>query len=213
MITYTGVHIQKIGGECGTPTATDIAVHAGRICRFGGAVWYPLLPHLVFVGLMAYRRSESVPNLLWGFLHDAHEIATSDVPRPFKCDCMRREQEAIDDRIFEKFFAGEEDPDWKLVKECDIDAAHIEAVQLGVPGFAETELKYATDYTGRDSIHDDAEDVALFNRIMNSSFGHWATIYPASLAVKMFTDALTFAERGEYKAFLKEVESWRLLHV
>lgn len=48
MITHSGVHIQKIGGADGTPTAMDIAVHAGRICRFGGAVWYPLLPHLIF---------------------------------------------------------------------------------------------------------------------------------------------------------------------
>jgi hypothetical protein len=44
MITQSGVHIQTIGGAAGTPTAMDIAVHAGRLCRFGGSVWYPLLP-------------------------------------------------------------------------------------------------------------------------------------------------------------------------
>jgi hypothetical protein len=32
MITYSGIHIQKIGGADGTPTPRDIAVHAGRIC-------------------------------------------------------------------------------------------------------------------------------------------------------------------------------------
>ena len=103
MITYTGVHIQKIGGAAGVPTPTDIAVHAGRICRFVGAVWYPNLAHFVFVGLLAYKRSRSLPTFVWGILHDAHETATGDTPRPFKCDCMRVEQHAIDIRLLSRY--------------------------------------------------------------------------------------------------------------
>lgn len=84
MITFSGQHIQRIDQtEHGTPTPIDIAVHAGRICRFGGAVWAPLLAHLMFVGLLAYKRSGKIENFIWGLLHDAHEVVTSDVPRPF----------------------------------------------------------------------------------------------------------------------------------
>lgn len=138
MITYSGVHIQKIGGVAGTPTATDIAVQSARICRFGGAVWYPLLPHFIFVGMLAYRRGGNFETVAWAFLHDAHEIATSDIPRPFKCECIKEEQKAIDLRLFSSFDILMGTVDFDLIKQCDIDACHIEAVELGVPGFAET---------------------------------------------------------------------------
>lgn len=214
MITYTGVHIQKKGGVEGTPTPTDIAVHAGRICRFGGAVWYPLLPHLVFVGLMAYRRSDRIANMLWGFLHDAHEVATSDVPRPFKCDCMRGEQQAIDQRIFSKFLFPhlDNEVDFDLIKQCDIDAGHIEAVQLGIKGFSATELKYGSDYTNAKTIYNDPSDVNLFKKIMQSPFGRTDTISGLhSQGVTWFEVALLCAERRNYAGLLAEVRSWGLL--
>jgi hypothetical protein len=214
VITQSGVHIQKIGGVEGTPTAEDIAVHAGRICRFGGAIWYPLLPHLIFVGLMAYKRSGNIANMLWGFLHDAHEVATSDVPRPFKCNCMRKEQTALDNRLLRVYFNRHKDArviDFDLIKQCDIEACHIEAVQLGVPGFAETELKYSSSYTGATHIHDAPEDVELFNRIMSRSFGKNTIQGRESLGVALFSEALQFAEVGDYDGFLDAVIDWGLL--
>ncbi|MBK8810670.1 MAG: hypothetical protein IPN69_08050 [Acidobacteria bacterium] len=144
MITYSGIQVEAIGMKCqGTPTPLDIAVHAGRICRFGGAIWMPLLPHLVLVGLLAYKRSSSVANLLWGFLHDAHETITCDVPKPFKCDCMRQEQAAIDKRLFDLYHGDLNSEvhhsmiDFDLIKECDLIACDLEAVILNLPGYAE----------------------------------------------------------------------------
>lgn len=216
MITQSGVHIQKIGGVEGTPTAMDIAVHAGRICRYGGAVWAPLLPHLIFVGLMAYKRSGAVSNLLWGFLHDAHEIATSDVPRPFKCDCMRKEQAVIDQRLFKKFFSGCNNDiygilDLDLIKKCDVDACHIEAVQLGVPGFAEIEIAHATDYTGAKTIHADADDIELFQRIQKRSFAVDTIKGTDNVGVLLFAEALALAENRDYDGFMDAVIDWGLL--
>ena len=212
MITYSGQHIQKIGGEAGTPTPMDIAVHSGRICRFGGCVWYPLLPHLVFVGLMAYKRSNSPLNMLWGFLHDAHEVATSDVPRPFKCDCMRVEQDAIDNRLCREFLDG-----WKhkinfsLIKQCDHDACDIEAVELGVPGFAEIEMKHTKDYRNRSAIHRELEDVVLFQKIKASAFFGDTIRGADSVGVIRFANALTFAKAGKTDLFIDTVNSWGLL--
>lgn len=216
MITYSGVHIQKTGGETGTPTAVDIAVHAGRICRFGGAAWSPLLPHLVFVGLMAYKRSGLIANLLWGFLHDAHEIATSDVPKPFKCDCIRREQIGLDDRIYDRFCQSVEGEkygciDFDLIKQCDGDACDIEAVQLGLPGYAEISMRCAKDYGGRMVIHSDPEDVQLFDRIRDQPLWLSTIFGEMSPGVVMFADALKLAESGDYEGFLGEVKSWELL--
>lgn len=192
------------------PPAQDIAVHAGRICRYGGAVWYPLLPHLVFVGLMAYKRSGSVANLLWGFLHDAHEVVTSDVPRPFKCDCMRKEQNAIDIRLL-NIYLPNHTPDYDLIKQCDTDALHIEAVEMNLPGFKEIELAYASDYCGEKSIYDNAEDRKLFHRIMDSMFGQNTIAGTNSSSVTAFEIALLYAEEGQYDEFLNEVRSWGLL--
>lgn len=212
MITHSGVHIQKQGGVEGTPTAMDIAVHAGRICRYGGAVWMPLLAHLVFVGVMAYKRSGSIADLLWGFLHDAHECVTSDVPRPFKCDCMRDEQTAIDARIATRFmqFAGVF-VDKKLIKQCDIDALHIEAVTLNLPGFAEVELKYAKDYANETYIHDDAGDQKLFDAIVAGPFYRSTTKGLGSHGVRSFAAMLECAERKDYDAVLEHVRRWGLL--
>ena len=216
MITQSGVHIQKIGGADGTPTPMDIAVHSGRICRFGGCVWYPLLPHLVFVGLMAYRRTNNVYNLLWGFLHDAHEVSTSDVPQPFKCDCMRIEQNAIDTRLIKEYFGDSYFEriafiDFKVIKQCDHDACDIEAVELGVPGFAEIEIRHTKDYRQRTAIHDDHDDLMLFQRIKSSVFFGDTIRGEESLGVQRFAKALSLAARKNYDEFLDEVLNWGLL--
>ncbi len=212
MITYSGVHIQKIGGVEGTPTPLDIAVHSGRICRYGGAIWYPLLPHLVLVGLLAYRRSGLIANLLWGFLHDAHEAITSDVPRPFKCDCMRKEQSAIDLRLLAEWFSPEFQLsiDFDLIKQCDTDALHIEAVELGLPGFAEIELKYASDYCDEKTIYSKTEDVEMFHRLLKSPLFLDTIQGTESRGVRMFASVLVQARVNALIA-LEMVEDWKLL--
>jgi hypothetical protein len=207
MITYSGVHIQTIGGDAGTPTAMDIAVHAGRICRFGGAVWYPLLPHLVFVGLLAYRRSGSLMNAVWGFLHDAHEVVTCDVPRPFKCDCMRREQSALDERIIKRF-VGAATIDTDLIKRCDLDACDMEAITLGLPGYREVKASAVDSYRAYQSgVHEDAADVAILHRILKSPF-YKNTTWENSEGVWMFARMLSHAEQRDWDALKTVIEAW-----
>lgn len=210
MITYSGVHIQTIGGEEGTPTATDIAVHAGRLCRFGGAVWYPLLPHLVFVGLLAYRRSVSIQNALWGFLHDAHETVTADVPRPFKCDCMRREQSALDKRIAERFLGIENAGlvDLELIKRCDLDACDMEAIELGLPGYREVKARAVDSYRAYQAdVHSDDAETAILRRILASPF-YQETTQAESRGVQLFAQALTYAENRNLKALEADIQGW-----
>jgi hypothetical protein len=214
VITYSGIHVQKVGGADGTPTPTDIAVHAGRLCRFGGAVWYPLLPHLVFVGLLAYQRSGSVDNLLWGFLHDAHETITGDVPRPFKCDCMRTEQKAIDERLLPDYFGR----NWvtinfDLVKQCDIDACDIEAVELKLPNYKEITTSCADngDKAYHHELHQDPDDIHLFRRILHSPFMESTLNGEVSNGVWKFANALQMAKAGQQQQFLTLVKSWDLL--
>ena len=216
MITYSGVHIQKIGGAAGIPTPEDIAVQSARICRFGGSVWYPLMPHLIFVGLLAYKRSGNIANFIWGVLHDAHEVATSDVPRPFKCDCMRLEQDAIDKRLLDHYLPdwikwhNDGDLDFDLIKQCDHDACDIEAVELNLPGFAEIEIAHTKDYRNRKAVYTDADDVKLF---------HTARLtYGRSDAVKgldhfstsAFARLLTNIEKQEFEAVKTWIDSWRV---
>lgn len=209
MITYSGVHIQKDGGQCGTPTTIDIAVHAGRICRFGGAVWYPLLPHLVFVGLLAYRRSGRYADLLWGFLHDAHEIATSDVPRPFKCDCMRDEQKLLDARIMPMFGLTPGMIDFHLIEQCDLDACDIEAIELGLPGFEAIATEYSVDYKGRvGGIHRSYDDTKLLRQILASPFHKDTISGHLALGVWHFNEMLAEAERGDIDAAMDRVKRW-----
>jgi len=208
MITFSGVHIQKIGGVAGTPTPADIAVHSGRICRF---VWYTLLTHQIFVGMMAYHRSGSAANLIAGLIHDAHEIATADVPRPFKCDCMRVEQKALDQRIFPAFLSPEmlAEVDHDLIKECDQDACDIEAVILGVPGFAEIEMAYTTSYRGRTSVFDGKHETELLKSLLNSRFGHPSQVFGMdSQGVREYAIALQFAAAGRYDAVVNLVTNW-----
>lgn len=215
MITHSGVHIQRVGGVVGTPTSSDIAIQAARICRFCGAVWSPLLNHLVVVAVMAWDRSpvETRPyNAVWGLLHDAHEVATSDIPRPFKCDCMRVEQAAIDLRLLNTYLGDKQSlVDFDLVKQVDIDACDIEAVQLGLPNYRDLALSNAEAYRGKvvDRLYDSTRDVELFQNVRHE----FATVPQYALrssAVRRFSTALEFAKQGDWAAFERHFQSWGL---
>lgn len=199
MITYSGIHIQKIGGEAGVPTPADIAVHYGRICRFGGAIWDPLLSHCVFVGLLAYKRSGNIFNFIAGLLHDVAEVATNDVPRPFKCDCLRTEQAAIDERVFAHYLGDNvAHVDFELIKHCDNDSLDIAAVELDLPGFTELELKHTAAYRGRTAIYSDKSDRDLF-RWLKMIFGDYSTVVGLRhVGVKAVKNQLEQCEKGNY---------------
>lgn len=203
MITYSGIHIQKIGGADGTPTARDCAVQAGRICRYAGAIWAPLLTHSVFTGLLLYKRTGSIRYAVAGFLHDLHEVASGETPRPFKCDCIRREQAALDERIFSRFLDADdlEPIDAAVVKQADIDAGDIEAVYLCLPNYENLQGEIRPLYTNM-------VDIRLFRDLCASPFYN-GTISPHNRGVQVFTQWLKLAEQREWSALKDNIENWR----
>jgi hypothetical protein len=213
MITFSGVHIQKSGGASGTPTCEDIAVQSGRICRYAGAIWMPLITHLILVGLLAYRRSNEVLNLIWGFLHDANEI-TGEVTQNFKCDCLRREQAAIDDRLLVQFGldGGADFIDYRLIKQCDLDACDLEAVELGLPNYSVLAVENALQYRKYriERVHSDVNDRRLLLALLRSPF-YRNTLSEFSPGVIAFRDVLRLAEARKYDEFLASVKGWNLL--
>jgi hypothetical protein len=221
MITNSGIHIQKKGGIEGIPTSMDIAVHAGRLCRFGGAIWMPLLPHLVFVGMLAYNRTghpwSAAASMLYGFLHDAHECVTGEIPRPFKCDCIRAEQHHIDGQLLPVYLTANDIAhgiDYELLKQCDLDACDIEAMMLGLPSYKETVymVGMAAQYgKSRVNVHESDEDRLLFQRIFGSPFYNDTILGEESLGVRMFAHALEMARLGSLDGSRSEVVSWGLL--
>ena len=70
-----------------------------------------------------------------GAFHDAHEAVTSDIPRPFKCECLKKIQNDIDKRIGEAFGLRELQRFEKmLIKSADDAALAAEAVVVGPRG-------------------------------------------------------------------------------
>lgn len=213
MITHSGIHIQKKDDDVqGTPTLIDFGIHAGRICRFGGAIWEPLLTHLVFVGLMAYRRSGKAIDALWGFMHDGHEIVTGEVPRPFKCDCMRAEQAYLDERIWRCHFSKiQEIPDFELIKRCDVDACDIEATVLNLKTYHEVTLVHGQKHYAktREAIYADPADITLFGKLLESPF-YIGTTDASSNGGWEFSMALLAAKMGDMRGFENRILDWKL---
>lgn len=147
---------------------------------------------------------------LWGFLHDAHETVTADVPRPFKCDCMRREQAAIDRRIIDRFIGYERERliDYALIKRCDLDACDMEAVELGVPGYREVKARAKDSYRAYQAdVYSDSSEVALLRHILSGPF-HKDTTSAESEGVQAFAQALVYAEHRNLSALQSMIEGW-----
>lgn len=142
MITFSGIHITPANDL--VPTPNDIAVHMGRITRFAGAIWCPLIAHSVLVAELVRREldeqnscfgSEEHSTWLWGLLHDAHETVTGELVYPFKTADMRRRQKEFDKRLYNQFKLVPELIDLKLVKAMDERAMVLEAVHKNLIGF------------------------------------------------------------------------------
>jgi hypothetical protein len=100
----------------------DVAMHLGRVQRFGGAckVFWSVLQHSLLAEAVAADRGNTPQIRLLALYHDAHEFITGDVPRPWKTDAVRRQQASIDRKIaraigLPAFTAGEH----KMVKIID----------------------------------------------------------------------------------------------
>lgn len=197
--------MQTLGGAAGTPTSEDIAVQSGRVCRVAGAVWSPLMSHLVFVGLLTWLRSFNVADLVWGLLHDAHEIVTSDIPIPFKCRCMSAEQSLIDDRLLDVYLGEMRfDVDFELVKRADYDAADIELVELGLIGYPKLRVAQRSE-----ALYNDPTAKQIFYNIKSSPF-YMNTTQPGAGSERL-TRILEFARNRQYERVIVEMYDWNLI--
>lgn len=192
MITYSGQWMRPDTKEC--PTPTDIAVHMGRICRYGGARWFPLLAHSVLVGEFAAQKSGMVrpyadaSTWAWALLHDAHEAVTSDVPRNWKPKEMKVMQKELDARIMESFRLDPKKINFEIVKECDELALLCEAELIGLDRFPE---RYCAEAGIAEYPKPPAESVDFARRVMESDFWKPGTCTNAkSDAVVEFSNVL-----------------------
>ncbi len=87
----------EIGGSW-SPTIKDVAFGLSRIPRWGGATLVPwtVLQH----SLAAHRLAKRSPVALAILWHDVDEMATGDIPKPFKTP----EQAALGERLRVWFF-------------------------------------------------------------------------------------------------------------
>lgn len=139
-ITYTGNEVNPSNDK--SPHLADIAVQLGRIVRFAGGLdpWWSVLHHLtVCKEILRYEKkyhelTDEGQKLaqLHILLHDAHEMVTSDIPKPWKCQGNRDAQENIDVRIFAHFNIPEPKGVIKeLIKTVDLKALRAEGYTLG----------------------------------------------------------------------------------
>ena len=140
MITSTGIHITPENSN--SPSPRDIAVAMGRVCRFGGSVWSPLLAHSVMVGELVRRQLESENALgaeldtwAWSLLHDAHEVVMGEIPRPWKTPERKLAEQAFDRRIAEDFGINLDGLEHAVIHHADEQALLSEATVIGLPDF------------------------------------------------------------------------------
>ncbi len=87
MITISG---RTFNREVQELTLEDLAYHLGLINRWAGiAPGWSVLDHSLFVAELAKRQGLSDETIETALFHDAHEIITGDVPRPWKTDAVR----------------------------------------------------------------------------------------------------------------------------
>jgi hypothetical protein len=101
MYTVSGRYVTR--NNFVAPSLKDIAIHTGRIVRFGGGcrTWWTVLHHHLACGLFAtYYNYNDNRVRLYAYLHDAHEAITSDVPRDWKPAEMSHFQAELDMRIY-----------------------------------------------------------------------------------------------------------------
>lgn len=132
MLTYSGVDM--LPGGKNAPAPIDLAVHMGRICQFGGAVWFTLLAHSVFVAELVLREVPKGDGWTWAWalFHDAHEVVTSDVPRGWKGSEMKAVQTHLDRRISERYGFDHHLVDRELVGRMDKRAICVQADRLNL---------------------------------------------------------------------------------
>ena len=119
MMTASG---ELITQKTGAPSLGDLAHGLAQMPRFGGQTVIPwtVADHLVTCDRIAAGRALSYRLRLHLILHDAHEMATGDIPTPMKTPDMKTLQAELDGRIYARF-----DLPWRRAEDCivikDID--------------------------------------------------------------------------------------------
>ena len=178
MITNSGI---RVAPDTETvPTPRDIAVAMGRITRFGGAIWCPLLAHSVLVGELVLRNLRSrtggvavatrKETWAWAVLHDAHEVVTGEVVRPWKPGDLAALQRGLNERLAKAFSLDLSLVHLELVKRMDERALCLEAEVLGLPGFRESYIKHELGGSADAYPALDAAEGILTDRLHRSVF-------------------------------------------
>jgi hypothetical protein len=199
MISNSGVWVTPTTGLI--PTPKDIAVHAGRITRYAGAIWSPLLAHLVFVGeltwahMMLSGKPFDYPTWAWSLLHDVHETFMGEIPRRWKIAERKNQEKEVDRGILAAFRLAHQHIDHQLIKAMDEHALMAEAVVLGLPGFRE---KYcAENKLDAFPTPPDAE-LDMMRSLVDSDFYRApACLSPDTRAVAGFAQVLNTIQKGE----------------
>lgn len=193
MITYSGIRVAP--GTTEMPAPIDLAVHMGRITRFGGAIWSPLLMHSVLVGELTWAALRARGGELdlntwaWSLLHDAHEAITGEIPRPWKTSSMKDHQHQLDYLLQKAYKLDPLKIDFKLIKQLDEKALILEGVELRLPHFLGT-------YESVDLMGGKVEEMTggewrLIQALVRSEFWHAEfTTDPHSRPVKDFARIL-----------------------
>ena len=191
MITFSGRMVNRDLQEI--PSCLDFAVHLGRICRYGGAIWWPDLAHSILVAtIVDIITNEDMPTWAWALLHDAHEAITGETPYPWKPQSLGELQDRIDERLALEFhLPPKSSVDVEAIKEADTAALVAEAVGLGLPSWPE----YCQHDTGRPP-EIVPRHIALVAALSRSDFVRpEASTNPGSYAVGCFCSILQDIKR------------------
>lgn len=153
--TYTGRLLTP--RNYGVPRLKDVAVQSARLPRFAGATRVPLWTvahHLTVVeSLMEMMINPSRELMAFGLLHDADEVATSDIPTLWKPDNLRAEANKLKARVYRFYIGREPEPgEAEVVTAIDRLALAAEAYGVGPPG--------VFLHAGLDGYRPDARDTA-----------------------------------------------------
>lgn len=225
MITQSGLRIAPENDA--VPTAGDIAVAMGRITRFAGAVWCPLIAHSILVAelvLQELRRRagggavDGLPTWAWALLHDAHETVTGEICRPWKPDQAKEAQKKLDARISKAFQVDLELVDRALVKAMDERALVLEAEVLGLPGFREIYVRVELGGSADAYPLLEVGEILLTSHLHRSAFGSIYTIQYGAPAVTLFASVLEVLRQGrppealvQFDGFMNDIrpQQWR----
>jgi hypothetical protein len=211
MISHSGIWLTPDTGL--VPSPHDIAVHMGRITRYAGAIWCPLLCHSVFVGELAWGtlllEAQGKPfdyqTWAWALLHDAHETFMADIPRRWKIPERKAQEHEADLRLMAAYGLVDREINHVLIKACDEIALMAEAVVLDLPGFRE---KYCIEQKLAEFPEPTEAETDLMQALIGSDFYRApACLDSRSTAVVGFALVLELVRKRELEGALHAFRS------